>query len=72
MDYRNGESGILPFRTGRIFNLDSLWYFAARDGADYGPFESKVEAEVALDSFLKDVISEGYPLPAKGQKFKTA
>lgn len=58
MEYRNGESGVLPFRTGRVFNLDSNWYFAARDEADYGPFESKADAEVALNSFLKDVVSE--------------
>jgi hypothetical protein len=67
MDYRNGESGILPFRTGRIFNFDNLWYFAAREGGDFGPFENKADAEVALDSFLKEVISAAYPVSAKGQ-----
>lgn len=72
MDYRSGESGLLPFRTSRIFNLDSNWYFAARDGADYGPFESKAEAEAALTAYLKDIVIDDTCVFVQKQNSRTA
>ncbi|MDH5394962.1 MAG: DUF6316 family protein [Gammaproteobacteria bacterium] len=52
MDYRLGETGLLPFRTRRVFNVGAKWYFAVRDGSDCGPFENQQDAEVALDNYL--------------------
>lgn len=52
---RRGEAGAIPFRTGRFFIVDSHWYFAAREGLDQGPFETKHLAEIGLQEFLKQV-----------------
>ena len=50
--HRVGENGLLPFRTQRVFNIDTKWYFAMRGGKDCGPFESMQDAQTALDLFL--------------------
>lgn len=54
MEHRLGETGLLPFRTSRVFNIGSEWYFAVRDGQDCGPFENKQDAEIELNTFLVD------------------
>ncbi len=53
---RKGESGVIPFRSGRFFNVETKWYFSSRDGIDHGPFDSKQQAEVSLDVFIQSVI----------------
>ena len=55
--YRQGESGSIPFRTGRFFCVDAAWYFACREGLDHGPYASKPAAEVALQEFLENLQS---------------
>jgi len=52
---RKGESGIIPFRSGRFFNVDNKWYFASREGIDHGPFDSKQQAEISLDVFIHSI-----------------
>ena len=52
MDHRIGETGLLPFRTRRVFNIGTEWYFAVRDGKDCGPFENQQDAESELNLFL--------------------
>ena len=52
MEHRNGEMGLLPFRTSRVFNIGNKWFFAVREGEDCGPFENKQDAEVELNIFL--------------------
>ena len=53
---RKGESGVIPFRTGRFFTVDTEWYFTTREGTDYGPYKSKFDAEVNLEFFISNVI----------------
>ena len=50
---RRGETGAIPFRTGRIFSVNDAWFFAVREGADLGPYPNKQEAEAALIEFLR-------------------
>lgn len=52
MNHRIGETGLLPFRTRRVFNIGSEWFFAVRDGNDCGPFENQQDAESKLTLFL--------------------
>ncbi len=52
---RKGESGGIPFRTGRFFTVDSKWFFTAREGINYGPYNSKYDAEVNLEFFINNV-----------------
>ena len=52
MEHRIGETGLLPFRTRRVFNIGTEWFFAVRDEKDYGPFENQQDAENELTQFL--------------------
>jgi len=54
IENRLGESGNIPFRSGRFSNADSKWYFSSREQSDVGPFENKEEANKALDTYLED------------------
>lgn len=55
MAHREGENGLLPFRTHRVFNIGTKWFFAVREGKDHGPFESMQDAETELKFFLTDI-----------------
>lgn len=55
MGHRIGENGLLPFRTRRVFNVGTEWFFAVRDGKDCGPFENMQDAENRLNLFLIDI-----------------
>jgi len=49
---RKGETGAIPYRTGRFFNVDAKWYYASRGGIDHGPYSNKSDAAAALASYL--------------------
>ena len=49
---RTGEGGISPMRTDRFFSVNSTWYFATREGASIGPFDSKTDAAQGLRDFV--------------------
>lgn len=50
--HRNGEKGAVPMRTDRFFAVNNGWYFATREGASIGPFESKDGARDGLNDFI--------------------
>ncbi len=54
MEHRIGENGLLPFRTPRVFNIGTEWFFAVRDGKDCGPFENVQDAKSELNLFLNN------------------
>ncbi len=51
-EHRTGETGLLPFRTRRVFNIGVEWFFAVRDEKDYGPFANQQDAISELNLFL--------------------
>ncbi|MDH5180238.1 MAG: DUF6316 family protein [Gammaproteobacteria bacterium] len=53
---RKGEKGPIPYRTGRFFSADSMWYFASREGIDHGPFPSRTLAVDALKRYLESCL----------------
>lgn len=55
MEHRIGENGLLPFRTGRVFNVGTEWFFAVREGKDCGPFKNMQDAKNELNLFLYDI-----------------
>jgi len=55
LEHRTGETGLLPFRTRRVFNVGSEWFFAIRGEKDQGPFENQQDAMNGLDQFLNEV-----------------
>ena len=54
---RKGESGSVPFRSGRFYSVGSEWYFAVRRGIDQGPYDSKEKAREALVNFINDQLA---------------
>jgi len=53
--HRKGETGPIPFRSGRFFSADGSWYFATREGTNVGPFESLQLARAALIDYGRKV-----------------
>ncbi len=49
---RTGEDGQPPPRSSRIFNMEDYWYFATREGADVGPYDSRDAAHDGLKDFV--------------------
>ena len=54
---RRGESGSVPFRSGRFYSVGTEWYFAVRRGADQGPYDNKDQAKDALVTFINDQLA---------------
>ncbi|MFV2059772.1 MAG: DUF6316 family protein [Gammaproteobacteria bacterium] len=54
-DFRQGESGNIPFRSGRFYNIDAQWYFSCREQSNIGPFPKKEDAHQALTVYLDDL-----------------
>lgn len=50
---RKGETGPIPARSDRFYLLENVWFFATREGAPMGPFETHQEAVVGLMDFLE-------------------
>ena len=50
---RQGESGAIPFRTGRFFSQNGAWYFMTREGRTEGPYRERREAELAVDMYIR-------------------
>ncbi len=41
------------FRTDRFFKLHNYWFFATREGASVGPFDSRDCAVKAVDDYIE-------------------
>ena len=54
---RKGETGAVPFRSGRFYCVGSEWYFAVRRGPDKGPYKSKQAARAYLSLYISDQLS---------------
>lgn len=52
MKSREGENRDSWFRCNRFYNLKGKWFFSTREGVDFGPFETRAEAEKELQSFI--------------------
>lgn len=42
-----------PIRSDRYFKLHNFWFFATREGASVGPFDSKEDATNAVADFIE-------------------
>ena len=40
------------FQTDRFFRVEGMWYFATREGIDFGPFTLKHDGEKALLRYI--------------------
>ena len=54
---RQGERGLVPFRTGRFYCIENEWWFAIRSGPDQGPYPTKAAAKQSLIEFLSDQVT---------------
>jgi hypothetical protein len=50
---RCGETQTVPFRSGRLFEINGSWYLALRQALPKGPYESKQEALADLLELLR-------------------
>lgn len=50
---RKGETGPVPYRTGRFFCVSSAWYFTTREGLDHGPFKTRDKAEWECQTYIQ-------------------
>lgn len=48
----------VPFRTGRIFNIDGEWYFAKRGDKAAGPFSTHELAEESVNAYIKSTTDD--------------
>ncbi len=53
--HRKGESGEIPYRSGRFFSADGSWYFSTREGNNVGPFETLQLARAGLVEYGRKV-----------------
>lgn len=51
---RYGESGFIPFRSGRFYRHSGDWFFSIRRGVDQGPYNDETRAKKALAAFIQD------------------
>ncbi len=54
--HRQGETAAIPSRSDRFYLLESVWFFATREGAAIGPFETHEEALNGLTDFLEFLV----------------
>lgn len=52
VQHRAGETGAVPFRSGRLHCLEGQWLVACRDGRLKGPYADQDQAEEALRRYL--------------------
>jgi hypothetical protein len=50
---RRGETRAIPFRSGRLFEINGSWYLALRGQLPKGPYENKQEAAAELVELLR-------------------
>ena len=56
IEYRNGDTAqTVPVRSDRFFNLHNFWFFATREGASVGPFDSMPEAQNGVNNYIEFV-----------------
>ena len=53
--HRRGETGEIPYRSGRFFSADGSWFFATREGENVGPFETLQLARAGLVEYGRRV-----------------
>ena len=46
--HRKGETGEIPYRSGRFLSAEGSWFFATREGVNVGPFETQQLASAGL------------------------
>lgn len=49
---REGDSGPIPARTDRIFEMNSYYYYSTREGIDIGPFDTWASAQRGVEDFI--------------------
>lgn len=50
---RTGEEGRpIPIRGERFFKLEHFWFFATREGASVGPYDSMDQAVQGVEDFI--------------------
>jgi hypothetical protein len=54
---RGDTQDINRFQTDRYFRSEGAWFFATREGVDFGPYTIRIEAEKALKRYLETQVT---------------
>ena len=49
----DGRKAVIHFRTERMEEYDGQWYFHTREGTIQGPYEDELDAQIALENYLR-------------------
>ncbi len=60
MTVRTGEQDKHWFRCDRMMHVNDQWYFVTREMTQEGPFQSRREAEMELNLYIRHVNDELY------------
>ena len=55
MKRKSDDKDVTVFRTDRYFRSDGKWFFSTREGSNFGPFDTRDQAECALRQHLMDI-----------------
>jgi len=58
IEHRQNEVGRTYFRSDRFYSIDAKFYFSTREGAEIGPYESKVDAAEGLGRFIDSIAQD--------------
>lgn len=58
MDVRSGEESKSWFRSDRMMHVNDHWYFVTRENTQEGPFNSRREAELELNLYIRHANDE--------------
>ena len=50
---KTDESEVKVFQTDRFFKSNDMWYFATREGIDFGPFTIRADGEKAVRRYIE-------------------
>ncbi|MDX2350198.1 MAG: DUF6316 family protein [Porticoccus sp.] len=70
MSARQGEEESIRFRSNRIECVNSQWFVEIREvSRPMGPFETKEQAKMAADAYIKDIQAGRPPITSMSDQF---
>lgn len=53
MNRKTDPGNVRPIRGGRYFKLHDFWFFATREGATIGPYDTREQAVMGTMEFIR-------------------
>jgi hypothetical protein len=59
MDNRPGDPKRTYYRIERFYTVERKYFFSTREGCELGPYDTKEDAALALERFVRTIKSKG-------------